>query len=915
MASDSVANAFVFSFATEGTSSASHAFSAGTADPLLANSSSSQGPQGVADAAHHAPLRDSSPSPDSNIMAMQSGPLPSGLPTPSSQHNAPGHTASPHIYYADTDIPEDDASRELRRLFPLLRPVNASVTRKELPVPKKVCDMHPIALMAYTVPNSPDASNVWPDRRPADNATAKYVAYPLPESPRPVSPPSTSLPSASFIDCMWSDDRERPHVNAPPNLAPADTFNPNDESARDRLPQEMFDAIAHFLSRDDMKALRLTSRRMNALASERLFNTVVVPFRQGIFNEEIRAEMKKYTGKGKSKSTAINIFKSHGHYIQRFGLSFEVTEALLAHLPKLVQHDLLKSYWGSYLWPCSIHQRQSTMPEWESIEDIVGMKEALADLTNLKELALSIDSGLGWLPGPDKSIRSQMIHDCVELFPNSHSLPARSKQAQQELWDLLKSQYSARGVGNDLLISRLYRIEREDYTHHPPVVHTGVPNELQYIDRRTLMEATAPEGESTEFCPHNGFLYSAKESNSSRSCFSHPVQPNNLTPEQLELLLKNQWAQQSLMIAYVIGIIDSETCRSITTLNLACLPGRLVVTLDREDLWDALPCLKSFNIKIMGEFRELYQDVFEEAHCHPIAPSNAVPSFRAFLRNQIAQRSNIVSLNIGWASGGENAIGILGRNKNLLPVPFLDPHLPSSVYMMDEVIGFPYVKHLTISNSWMTPRALERLVIMHKGSALAKLTLDSVSLLVIPATAGGAMPPRTERFYKINPVTKEQQTINLPHRDGSWPRVLDTISPNAHFGQYGADTNNLKDATSLKEIELISCGHNMLESNGWGLESLDREFFAGFNTAFSNEVYTVLNARRAVLDIAMWKVRDNYLGSIIPHIPRIEAVTLATMWGASFGWSDPDAKHAALLDGQKEGGSGRFSAVIRATNA
>lgn len=537
------------------------------------------------------------------------------------------------------------------------------------------------------------------------------------------------------------------------------------------------------------------------------------------------------------------------------------------------------------------------------------MKEALSDMPSLKELALSIDNGLGWLPGPDKSIRSQIIQDRIQLFPNPNGLPTRSRQAQQELWDFVKSQYKDQDKSFELSQAHLFRVERMGGRCDLPGPYTGIPRDLQHIDRRILLEATTPEGHPTDISSNDGFLVVAPD-NWTRSCTSHPVQPSNLTEEQLEMLLKTQWAQDSLIDSYIIGVIDSETCRRVTVLNLACLPARCVPFFDRADFWDALPCLESLKLMIMGEIREMDKDFFGNASSISAMPLKGIQPFRTLLVNHIAQRSNIKNVTIGWVGGGEHASGMLGRNRHILPAPFMDIRTAASPYMMDDVSIFPHIEHLTFNNCWMTPRALDYLVDGHRQLKLRKLTLDSVSLQLLPVGAGGQMP--TAGFRIPNPIPGRPDMV-FPQREGSWPYVLDGISPGVHFGHFNGGTRNHRSKSSLKEIELISCGYSVLEAtNAWSIESMDREFLDANNAAAIPDANAFPNSRRAVLESVMAKVRDVHLGTIVQHIPQVEADILEAMWGATLGWSDLDSRHAVALDGLRDGGTGRFSAVIRA---
>lgn len=200
--------------------------------------------------------------------------------------------------------------------FPLLHPDSSQAVRRNVTVPEAVFKMTPRTLLAYTVPEDQTITNVLLEPLADHKTPAKFTAYPLLESHH-----ADSLEHASLIAFdSWADSRGIPHARAPPML------NPPVTQVIGRLPQEMFDEIAGYLSQDDLKSLRLTSRMMCIRATGALFKTIVIPFHSGMFGEELRAELKAHAGKGKGKSMAIDVFKTHGHLVQKFGISYEINE-------------------------------------------------------------------------------------------------------------------------------------------------------------------------------------------------------------------------------------------------------------------------------------------------------------------------------------------------------------------------------------------------------------------------------------------------------------------------------------------------------------------------------------------------------------------------------------------------------------
>ena len=62
------------------------------------------------------------------------------------------------------------------------------------------------------------------------------------------------------------------------------------------------------------------------------------------------------------------------------------------------------------------------------------MSAALSNLTGVVELGLSIDSGLGWLNGPDISDRARTLREKPRIFGKSQRLPDTSTQQRQTEW-------------------------------------------------------------------------------------------------------------------------------------------------------------------------------------------------------------------------------------------------------------------------------------------------------------------------------------------------------------------------------------------------------------------------------------------------------------------------------------------------
>ena len=110
-----------------------------------------------------------------------------------------------------------------------------------------------------------------------------------------------------------------------------------------RVPTELFEEIAGYLNRDDIKSMRLVCREFDRHISQVIFKTVVVPFNTEIYGmlgqekpdlkgkKKVAVENKSLLWKNANGDDVYNghgldVFRGFGQHILRFGMSFEVTE-------------------------------------------------------------------------------------------------------------------------------------------------------------------------------------------------------------------------------------------------------------------------------------------------------------------------------------------------------------------------------------------------------------------------------------------------------------------------------------------------------------------------------------------------------------------------------------------------------------
>lgn len=168
--------------------------------------------------------------------------------------------------------------------------------------------------------------------------------------------------------------------NAPPICHPRSDA----DAWPDNIPIDLLENLAtNYLSHTDVRNLRLVNKPMSASFSPIYFRSLVTRFGLGMFAPS----------------------QQYGNFVNRFGISFEIDLPSLYKAKNKVSQEMQQSWWGDYTWPKPAYQR---FPELKALEDLVDdnkplLKKTLQNLTNASELALSIDSGHGWLNGPDLS--------------------------------------------------------------------------------------------------------------------------------------------------------------------------------------------------------------------------------------------------------------------------------------------------------------------------------------------------------------------------------------------------------------------------------------------------------------------------------------------------------------------------------
>ena len=642
-------------------------------------------------------------------------------------------------------------------------------------------DQRAVAVILYRNDSSvhPRANDVWPTLRDITKLPARYHRV-----------DKTLKRQLSVKSQHRSSKAQKMH-----QLSKATAAHPSNTSSMRPiwgLPVELIEMIAEHLNRDDIKSLRLVSRELNQNVSQVLFKTVVVPFNTEIYG--MLGQEQDLDLKGKKKAGASNfvwknangddvynghgldVFRGFGAHITKFGMSFEVTEDALANPPIKLLTDHHVSFWGTYEWPFVEYRRFEDVAGLESAADETPrMKTAFSELTKVQELALSVDSGLGWLNGPDRSIRARILQRPPAVFGTLKKIPDRRTHAQQELWQYIKACHGE--AGSDLTSATLYRLEANQTPSNVQMNSLALNDqpELPFVEPRIISEALPhdttdlmlpisfddPETLDRFVAPHKptaaGILYTSKIQPMDPGQLLNSVIPSTLTKAQKEWLMETEWAQRAFISSYMLSVIDNpKTFSSVHTLNISRLSDRYIPLLDREDFWAALPNLSNIILLVLPCWRTISNDETGAVDTPPISPTQEINSVVSLLKRIVHGRPGVKNLTVGWASGGEHAEGMHARNKLLLPAPLLNRDMATSqnaASLRDALLRFPHVERLTLKNCWINPMALQEFVELHDSLGLKHLVLDSVS-------STGVLRPRQNLQLAVQ-MQAVQQAQNL----------------------------------------------------------------------------------------------------------------------------------------------------------
>ncbi|KAI2619084.1 hypothetical protein GGS26DRAFT_336409 [Hypomontagnella submonticulosa] len=683
-----------------------------------------------------------------------------------------------------------------------------------------------------------------------------------------------------------------------------------------KIPVELFRMIARYLDRDDIKAMRLVNREFN-------MKLVIYFLRQVVIHLGPELGTKLGTGvtlqDGPTKIDLTSrlldseVFRSFGPDISRFGLSLELDESELA-TPKIEDWEEINvRHWGIYRWPTRSDARTSGSSSLEeitkSLENYRGILRLVSRVKNIRELALSCEGGLGYLQGPD--INPLQPPGRHPIFGDPNAVRETQDTSHQTSFDkpykleTLEGKMTAKGI---------------DLNEIPAMI-----DQLLAMEEITLNDLTR-EGRSRTPLPRSRYPFKVTRVFTNDKKIR--LQPDQLTDAQKRFLFQHITAQQALVQAFMLSVIDNaNSFTQLTKVNIARLPSFHIDIMCRDDFWTELPSLEEVALGIVPDWRELIPEDDNEIDVRQVYPTDALPKVFELLKDYIGKQSRIKHLHFEWICGGELAAGCFQRGRYILPAPFLKQHRKVICSSEENILILPYVAHLSLKNCWFAPNVFYRIMRTMAKESLESLELETVSLSGPPIFRSG-MEDRDfgEDGAPIDPGLSVFSPG--PHRiekplDLSWSHIIDMLTPGETIlervdaekrAEYDTPLRIKKDL-KLRKLVFKSCGYVVVRDYRF---ISNRRFRYGHRARSRHDLRQLFpnanHPRRAEVEPFVQLPTDRHLASIYAMINPSEVAAMQSVFGLEYGSDYPYGRSirlAAKCDGLAfVPGAGRFSGTI-----
>ena len=187
-----------------------------------------------------------------------------------------------------------------------------------------------------------------------------------------------------------------PFCPANPDLKPANQI----KTGLMLLNVDLWTNVVEYLSAQDVRNVRSTCSGLAGEIAPIMVRSIVGKFGKSMFGLDSNCSDSSSTMR---QDTAV--LSKYGSSVHKFGVSFEYDLPGLCSATAKVTEKQEQAWYGSYRWPTARYPRFKTLQELEDLVDDNRplLKNIFSNLKNVSELALCLDSGHGWLEGPDIS--------------------------------------------------------------------------------------------------------------------------------------------------------------------------------------------------------------------------------------------------------------------------------------------------------------------------------------------------------------------------------------------------------------------------------------------------------------------------------------------------------------------------------
>ncbi|KAI1391332.1 uncharacterized protein F4822DRAFT_182259 [Hypoxylon trugodes] len=686
------------------------------------------------------------------------------------------------------------------------------------------------------------------------------------------------------------------------------------------IPLEIFSMIFQYIPDRERKALRLVNQEFNSKLISIIMRQVVICVSPG-FSTKMDAS-RGHDGSHTLIDFTQRLINSpiaqcYGPQIRRLGIALDLNEIDIASPAICDLEDIVVRPWGPYRWPIDPEDRGSAELIMDNIIDELeksqGQFNLLDNATNLREIALSCEGGLGYLQGPDVNPRQPQRQPPVF----GKAIPARETD-DESLQILFDKSYKIE------MSERKMAAQGVDPSKFPTMIYRLLMNEeisLDEFSREQRQRSPLPlYNPAQAFIPRERVPRDPKRNDRLR------LQPGLPVQTQLRFIYRHIQAEEALILSFFVGFMDKcHLLTNLTKLNITRISSFHLDSLCRHDFWTSVPSLNEVALGVIPEWTSLEQRKGHPIEARQVYPTDAIPKVFKLLSEYIGKQRRIKRLHFEWHCGGELAAGCVQRNRYILPAPFLKNHRKVIDCSVENLLFLPYVTHLSLKNCWFAPHVFYCIIYtMGRVMSIEELVLESVSLSGPPILQPGILdiepeedPPNTHWRGGTLPQ------IPLPKPEYlSWLHIIDMLTPGVtvkelqyleEWGEFMPPLR-IKKELSLRKIVFISCGY--VEVRDYRFISNRRfrdlkmpDYLEELRDGFRKEFEPKRQALREYLQLTT----DRHLAKIVPVMSEYEKYAMKRVFGLETGWNfvyDRTVIEAAQRDGVVAPGIGRFSGTI-----